>query len=166
MNSTERPYRRPVQVPRAVRAPHQAAGGARTPRLHDCTQAQRARAADPKGDRTEPAERTDRMEWRTGRGRKGTEGRDNPYHTHRGKREGRGKHKGGGRRTGTAPPPKDLRERRAHTSRAVTWQGSSGAQRHAPAPQLGSLCAIPWGSQWRQASSTGRAARAPGATTH
>ena len=55
----------------------------------------------------------------------------------------------------------------AHTQTGhCTRQGSSGAQRHAPTPRLGSLRASPRGSHWRQASSTGPAAPAPRATTH
>ena len=42
-------------------------GEARTPREHERTHTQRTRGADPKGNRTEPVERTDRMEWGTGR---------------------------------------------------------------------------------------------------
>ena len=40
-------------------------GGGRTRRERERTQAQRARGEDQKGNRTEPAERRDRMEWRT-----------------------------------------------------------------------------------------------------
>ena len=55
----------------------------------------------------------------------------------------------------------------AHTGTGhCTRQGSSGTQRHAPAPGLGSLRASPRGSHWRQASSTGPAEPAPRATTH
>ena len=55
----------------------------------------------------------------------------------------------------------------AHTQTGhCTRQGSSGAQRHAPTPRLGSLRASPRGSHWQQASSTGPAAPAPRATTH
>ena len=63
--------------------------------------------------------------------------------------------------TGTNPP--EPAASTAHTRPGhCTRQGSSGAPRHAPAPQLGSLRASPRGSHWRQASSTGPAAPAPG----
>ena len=63
-------------------------------------------------------------------------------------------------------PPKPAASA-AHTQTGhCTRQGSSGAQRHAPTPRLGSIRASPRGSHWRQASSTGPAARAPRATTH
>ena len=39
--------------------------GARTPRERERTHTQRTREEDQKGNRTEPVERTDRMEWRT-----------------------------------------------------------------------------------------------------
>ena len=45
-------------------------------------------------------------------------------------------------------------------------QGSSSTQCYAPAARLGSLRASPWGSHWRQASSSGPAAPAARATTH
>ena len=67
---------------------------------------------------------------------------------------------------GTGPnPPNRPRAPRTHR-RECTRQGSSGAQRHARTPRLGSLRASPRGSHWRQASSTGPAAPAPQATTH
>ena len=77
----------------------------------------------------------------------------------------------GGRRgdttPGTGPNPPEPAASAAHTQTGhCTRQGSSGAQRHAPAPRLGSLRASPRGSHWRQASSTGPAAPAPRATTH
>ena len=63
----ERPYRRPVPGPREVRAPHQPreGGGTRTPRERERTHTQTTRGEYQKGNRTEPAECTDRMEWRT-----------------------------------------------------------------------------------------------------
>ena len=68
---------------------------------------------------------------------------------------------------GTGPNPPEPAASAAHTRPGhCTRQGSSGAQRHAPAPGLGSLRASPRGSHWRQASSTGPAAPAPRATTH
>ena len=77
----------------------------------------------------------------------------------------------GGRRgdttPGTGPNPPEPAASAAHTQTGhCTRQGSSGAQRHAPTPRLGSLRASPRVSHWRQASSTGPAAPAPRATTH
>ena len=55
----------------------------------------------------------------------------------------------------------------AHTRPGhCTPQGSSSTQCYTPTPRLGSLRASPWGSHWRQASSTGPAAPAARATTH
>ena len=167
MNRLEGPYRRPTAEPRVVRAPHRPEGGgeAQTPREHERTHTQRTRGADPKGSRTEPAERTDRMEWRTGRRREGTPGRDNPQHAPRGTR-GQGGAQGETQEPAPAPTPQASPGRRAHTTRALHSQGSSSTQCYAPAPRLGSLRASPWGSHWQQASSPGPAAPAARATTH
>ena len=65
------------------------------------------------------------------------------------------------------PRPPGPAESAAHTRPGhCTRQGTSGTPSHTPAPRLGSLRASPWGSHWRQASSTGPAAPAPRATTH
>ena len=87
----------------------------------------------------------------------------NTQRRERGTGEGeRGKHET--RRRAWPPRPAGSA---AHTqTRHCSRQGSSGAPIHAPAPRLGSLCASPRGSHWRQANSTGLAALAPGATTH
>ena len=62
----ERPYRRPAPGPRKVRAPRRPRGvGRRTPRERKRTHTQRTRGEYRRGNRTEPAERTDRIEWRT-----------------------------------------------------------------------------------------------------
>ena len=63
----ERRYQRPAPGPREVRAPHQPGegGGARTPQERERTHTKRKRGENQKGNRTEPAERTDRMEWLT-----------------------------------------------------------------------------------------------------
>ena len=62
----ERPYQRPVPGPREVRTPHHPmGGGGRTLRERERTHTQRARGDYQKGNRTELAERTDRVEWRT-----------------------------------------------------------------------------------------------------
>ena len=47
-----------------------------------------------------------------------------------------------------------------------TRQGSSSTQCYAPTARLGSFSCRPWGSHWRQASSTGPAAPAARATKH
>ena len=61
----ERPYGRPVPGPREVRTPHHPGGGKRTPRERERTHTQRGRGDNQKGNQTELAERTDRVEWRT-----------------------------------------------------------------------------------------------------
>ena len=62
----ERPYQRPAPGLTEVRAPDQPGeGGGRTPRERRRTHTQRTRGEYQKGNRTEPAERTDRVEWRT-----------------------------------------------------------------------------------------------------
>ena len=63
----ERPYRRPATGPREVRPLHQPrdGGGAQTPRERDRTHTQRISGVYQKGNWMGPAERTDRMEWRT-----------------------------------------------------------------------------------------------------
>ena len=62
----ERPYQRPAPGPREVRAPNKPGeGGGRTPRERERTHTQRTRGEYQKGNPTEPAERTDRLEWRT-----------------------------------------------------------------------------------------------------
>ena len=60
----ERPYQRPVPGPREVRTPHHP-GGERTPRERERTHTKGARGDYQKGNRTEGAERTDRVKWRT-----------------------------------------------------------------------------------------------------
>ena len=61
----ERPYQRPVPGPREVRTPHHPGGGERTLRERERTHTRRARGDYQKGNQTELAERTDRVEWRT-----------------------------------------------------------------------------------------------------
>ena len=78
---------------------------------------------------------------------------------------GRGKRERHNTRYRPEPPKPAASAAHTHTG-LCTRQGSSGAQRHAPTPRLGSLRASPRGSHWRQASSTGPAAPAPRATTH
>ena len=88
------------------------------------------------------------------------------HHTQR-RTRGAGRGKRGGHDTRHRPDPLEPAASAAHTRPGhCTSQGSSGALRHAPVPRLGSLCARPRASHWRQASSTGPAALAPRATTH
>ena len=99
-----------------------------------------------------------------------SEGKGHPdrraRHTQRGTR-GAGRGKRERHNTRYRPEPPKPAASAAHTQTGQgTRQGSSGAQRHAPTPRLGSLRASPRGSGWRQASSTGPAAPAPRATTH
>ena len=99
-----------------------------------------------------------------------SEGKGHPdwtaRHTQRGTR-GAGRGKRERHNTRYRPEPHEPAASAAHTQTGhCTRQGSSGAQRHAPTPRLGSLRASPRGSHWRQASSTGLAAPAPRATTH
>ena len=63
----ERPYQRPAPEPRGARAPRRPReeGGGRTPRESERRHTQGAHGEYQKGNRTEPAERTDRMERRT-----------------------------------------------------------------------------------------------------
>ena len=63
----ERPYRCPAPEPREVRAPHRPGEGgrARAPRERERTHTQRTRGEYQKSNQTKPAQRTDRMEWRT-----------------------------------------------------------------------------------------------------
>ena len=63
-------------------------GEARTLREQERSHTQGTRGAEPKGNWTDPAERTDRMEWCTGRRREGAPGRDNPQHAPPGTRGG------------------------------------------------------------------------------
>ena len=154
----ERPYQRPVPGPREVRTPHYREGGgadAAVARAH--THAKGTRGL-PEGQQTA---------WN---GVPASEGKGHPdrtaRHTQRGTR-GAGWGKRERHNTRYRPEPPEPAASAAHTrTRHCTRQGSSGALRHAPTPRLDSLRANPRGSHWRQASSTGPAAPAPGATTH
>ena len=84
--------------------------------------------------------------------REGGEGREEP--------QGRSQNRHGPRPF--RPPASAAHTRPGHCTR----QRSSSTQCYTPAPRLGSLRASPWGSHWRQASSTGPAAPAARATTH
>ena len=116
---------------------------------------------------TGPSARNAQTTWN---GVPASEGKGHPdgtaRHTQRRTRgAGRGKRERHNTRYRPAPP--EPAASAAHTQTGhCTRQGSSGAQRHAPTPRLGSLRASSRGSHWRQASSTGPAAPAPRATTH
>ena len=116
---------------------------------------------------TGPSSRNAQTAWN---GVPASEGKGHPDETARHKQRGtRGAGRGKRERQNTRhrPEPPDPAASAAHTRTGhCTRQGSSGALRHAPAPRLGSLCASPRGSHWRQASSTGLAAPAPWATTY
>ena len=113
----ERPYQRPVPGPREVRTPHTQGGGEQTPRERECTHTQRARGDYQKGNCTELAERTDRVEWRT----------SDPGHpdgtaryTQRWTRgAGRGKRERHNTMQVPARAPRTGRKRRAHTDGAL-----------------------------------------------
>ena len=116
---------------------------------------------------TGPSTRNAQTAWN---GVPASEGKGHPdgtvRHTQRGTRgAGRGKRERHNTRYQSEPPEPVASAAHTQTGRC-TRQGSSGAQRHAPTPRLGSLRASPRGSHWRQASSTGPAAPAPRATTH
>ena len=119
------------------------------------------------GRATGPSARNAQTAWN---GVPASEGKGHPdgtaRHTQRGTRgAGRGKRKRHDARY--RPESPEPAASAAHTQTGhCSRQGSSGAQRHAPTPRLGSLRASPRGSHWRQASSTGPAAPAPRATTH
>ena len=162
----ERPYQRPVPGPREVRTPHHpAGGGADTARARAHTHERDTRGL-PEGqpDRARGTHRPRGMAYQRARVR---DTRTGLLATRSAEHAGRG---GGNERDttpGTGPNPPEPAASAAHTQTGhCTRQGSSGAQRHAPTPRLGSLRASPRGSHWRQASSTGPAAPAPRATTH
>ena len=117
----ELPYQCPAPRPREVRAPHkqgEEGGGARTPRERERTHTQRTRGEYQKGNRSEPAERTDRMEWRTSERWQGAPGQDGPPHKAQDTRSGKGK-TGRTRHQASVQAPRTSRERRAHTTREL-----------------------------------------------
>ena len=119
MNRLERPYRRPAPEPRVVRAPHRPGEGeARTPREQKRIHTQQTRGADLKGNRSEPAERTEPIEFRTRRRREGTPGLHNLEHAPREMR-GRGGAQGETQEPATAPTPRASCEHGAHMTREL-----------------------------------------------
>ena len=163
----ERPYQRPVPGPREMRTPHHpgGGGGADTARARAHTHERDTRGL-PEGqpDRARGTHRPRGRAYQRARVRDTRTGRPA---TRSAEHAGRG---GGKRERHNAryrPEPPEPAASAAHTQTGhCSRQGSSGAQRHAPTPRLGSLRASPRGSHWRQASSTGPAAPAPRATTH
>ena len=162
----ERPYQRPVPGAREVRTPHHP-GGAGGGRCGSASAHTRKGHAETTRRATELSSRNAQT---ARNGVPVSEGKGHPdgtaRHTQRGTR-GAGRGKRERHNTRYRPEPPEPAASAAHTR---TWycthQGSSGALRHAPTPRQGSLRAGPRGSHWRQASSTGPAARAPRATTH
>ena len=162
----EPPYQRPVPGPREVRTPHHPEGSradAAGARAHTHEGGTR-RLPEGQPDRARGTHRPRGMAYQRARLRDTRTGRPATRSAEHAGREG-----GNERDTtpGTGPNPFNRpRAPRTHRRGTATRQGSSGAQRHARAPRLGSLRASPRGSHWRQASSTGPTAPAPRATTH
>ena len=166
-NGLARPYRRPAPEPRVVRAPHQPGGGGRHLRRGSTGAHTRNGHAERTRGATGPSPRNAQTAWN---GVTAGEGKGHPVrttrNTHREGREGREEPKGRSKNQHRPRPPRPAASA-AHTRQGFcTRQGSSSTQCYAPAPRLGSLCASPWASHWRQASSTGPAAPAGRATTH
>ena len=162
----ERPHQRPVPGPREMRTPHHPAGGGSGHRESASAHTRKGHAGTT-GRATGPSARNAQTAWNGVPASEGKGHRDGTArHTQRGTRgAGRGRRKRHDARY--RPEPPETAASAAHTQTGhCTRQGSSGAQRHAPTPRLGSLRASPRGSHWRQASSTGPAAPAPRATTH
>ena len=141
----ERPYQRPVPGPREMRTPHHPAGGG-SGHCESASAHTRKRHAGTTGRATGPSARNAQTAWN---GVPASEGKGHPdgtaRHTQRGTRGAeRGKRKRHDARY--RPEPPEPAASAAHTQTGhCTRQGSSGAQRHAPTPRLGSLCASPRG---------------------
>ena len=97
-----------------------------------------------------------------GKGHPGGTGRNTHCEGHEGTEEPKGRSKNRQRPRPPRPAASAAHTRRGHCTR----HGSSSTQCWSPAPRLGSLRASPWGSHWRQASSTEPAAPAARVTTH
>ena len=157
---------RATALPREVRTPHHPGGGGSGRRRSTSAHTRKGHAGTTRRA-TGPSARDAQTTWN---GVPASEGKGHPdgtaRHTQRGTRgAGRGKREKLNTRYRPEPPKPAARAAHIQTGHC-TRQGSSGAQRHAPTPRLGSLRASPRGSHWRQASSTGPAAPAPRATTH
>ena len=164
-NRLERPYWRPAAEPRVLHAPP--GGGGRRVRRGSTSAHTRNGHATRTRRSTGPSLRNAQTAWNgvpaiKGKGHPGGTTRN----THREGREG-GEEPKGRSKNRHRPQPSRPAASAAHTPTGhCTCQGSSSTQCYAPAPRLGSLRASPWGSHWRQASSTGPAAPAARATTH
>ena len=162
----ERPYQRPVPVPREVRTPHHPGGGgadAAGARAHTHAKGTR-RLPEGQPDRVRGTHRPRGMAYQRARIRDTRTRQPATRSAGHAGREG-----GNGRDTtpGTVPsPPK--RPRAPHTHGWGTAPAKAVVVHCAKpqTPRLGSLCASPRGSHWRQASITGPAPPAPRATTH
>ena len=140
--------------------------GERTPRERERTHTKKDTRGPPEGqpDRARGTHRPPGMAYQRARVRDTRTGRPATRNAGCAGREGGRR---GNTTPGTGPNPPEPAASAAHTQTGhCTRQGSSGAQRHAPTPRLGSHRASPRGSHWRQASSTGPAAPVPRATTH
>ena len=150
-----------------MHAPHQPGGGGRRVRRRSTSAHTRNGHATRTRRSTGPSLRNAQTAWNgvpaiKGKGHPGGTTRN----THREGREGGEEPKGRSKNRHRPQPPRPAASA-AHTPPGhCTCQGSSRTQCYAPAPRLGSLRASPWGSHWRQASSTGPAAPAARATTH
>ena len=94
-------------------------------RKRECKCTQRARGAYKKGNRTETAECTDHIEWRTNGPWHGTPGRDNLPHTPRRVRQRDNYGGGGGRAAAPGPPTRlavsaGIHQQRTAPAKAVT----------------------------------------------
>ena len=167
-NRLERPYRRPAPELRVVRAPHRPreGGGGRERRGSTSASTLSGHVARTRRA-TGPSPRNVQTEWNgvwggKGEGHRGRTTRNMHREGREGSEKPKGRRKNGHRPRPPRPAAGATHTRPGHCSR----QGSSSTQCYAPAPRLGSLRASPWGSHWRQASSTGPAAPAARATTH
>ena len=157
----EGPYQRPVPGPREVHAtPPRGEGSGRRGSASAHTHKEHAGTTRRA---TGPSSRNAQTAWN---GVPASKGKGHPdgtaHHTQRGIR-GAGRGKREGHNTRYQPESPEPAASAAHTRTGhCTRQGSSGALRHAPTPGQGCLRASPRGSHWRQASSTGPAAQAPG----
>ena len=88
--------------------------GERTPRERERTHTKRTRGDHQKGNRTERAERTDRMEWHTSERGYGTPGRDGPPHAARNTRGGKGEEGETQHQVPARTPPNRPRAPRTH----------------------------------------------------
>ena len=164
----KRPYQRPVPGPREVRAPDQSGeeGGGSGGRGSASAHTHKGHAGNSRRA-TGPSSRNAQTAWN---GVPASEGKGHPdgtaRHTQRGTR-GAGRGKRGRHDTRDRPEHPEPAASAAHTRPGhCTRHGSSGALGHTPTPRLGSHCASPRESHWRQASSMDPAAPAPRATTH